>query len=348
VSAGKNVQLAATGYDLLFTHAVLWGAGSIAAAAHDGVRLGWAGHMTKVAVLYGIGATELAVAVRDRAEKAGDPSHWVQAGLPHEAGRALFSPRIKALPELAAWPPLQEARQAHLDRLGAIASHLDLRLLAGLGEPSSWHHDRGQHRQDHAASRLEMQPRNQGSEFVGTRMRKLAAAVAERSVALVEAGLTGALRVDEAEHDSPDSRSAANLMPPRATDNALAWTAMWGLACAPVVHRAHQPSRTATHLPWTRESGLGDEVRAGHVVVPLWSGRWTVARLAAVLVSRQLAESGGARLGSGPFAATSEQWLQERGVTGLVVLPVHTFGSASSPERRAMAGHGVRLGPATS
>jgi len=30
------------------------------------------------------------------------------------------------------------------------------------------------------------------------------------------------------------------------------------------------------------------------------------------------------------------------------VLPVHTFGSASSPERRAMAGHGVRLGPATS
>jgi len=349
VSSDEKVQLAATGYDLLFTHAVLWGAGSIAAEAHEGVRLSWTGRMSKVAVLDGIGATQLAVAVRESAKKAGDPDHWVQAGLPHESGRALFSPRIKALPETAAWPPLQEARQAHLDRLGATASHLDLRLLAGLGEPSSWHYERGQPRQDHGASRLEMQPRNQGSEFVGTRMRSLAAAVAARTVEQVEAGLTGALRVDEVgKKDGPDSRSAANLMAPRVTDNALAWTAMWGLACAPVAHRVHQPSRTATHLPWTRESGLGEEVRAGHFVVPLWSGRWTVARLAAVLASRQLAESGGASLGSGPLAATSEQWLLERGVTGLVVLPVHTFGSVSSPERRAMAGHWVRLGPATS
>ncbi len=345
MTADQPVQLAATGHDLLFTHAVLWGAGSIAAAAgHHGVRLGWTGDMSRVPVLYGIGATDLAVAVRERAAQALDPEHWIQAGLPHEPGRALFSPRIKALPAPTAWPPLQSARQEYLDRLGATASHLDLRLLAGLGEPSSWHHDRGAARQDHGASRLEMQPRNQGSEFVGTRLRSLAAAVAARTVTEVAAGLTGAVRVDEVGNNGPDSRSAANLMPPRTTDNALAWAAMWGLSCAPVIHRVHQPSRTATHLPRPRDSALGDEVRAGHVVVPVWSSRWTVARLTRVLTSRQLTESGAARLNSGSPAEASEQWLRERRVTGLVLVPIHTFGSTSSPERRAMAGSSVPLG----
>lgn len=107
MSSDENVQLAATGYDLLFTHAVLWGAGSIAAAAHDGVRLGWTGHMSKVAVLYGIGATELAVAVRDRAEKAGDPSHWVQ-------GRSAARGRPGAVQ-----PPYQGA--AGTGSVGAVA-----------------------------------------------------------------------------------------------------------------------------------------------------------------------------------------------------------------------------------
>lgn len=349
MSADQPLRLAATGHDLLFTHAVLWGVGSIAAAAgHDGVRLGWTGYMSRVPALYGIGTSDVALAVRERAVQALDPEHWIQAGLPHEPGRALFSPRIKVLPAPTAWPPLQSRRQEHLDRLGATESHLDLRLLAGLGEPSSWHHDRGDARQDHGASRLEMQPRNQGSEFVGTRLRSLAAAVAARTVVEVAEGLTGAVRVDEVGKDGPDSRSAANLMPPRATDNALAWAAMWGLSGAPVVHRVHEPSRTATHLPRPRDSALGDEVRAGHVVVPVWSGRWTVARLMSVLASRQLAESGGARLGSGPSVAVSEQWLGERGVTGLVLVPIHTYGSISSPERRAMAGTSFPLGPPAS
>lgn len=344
MSADARVLLASTGHDLLFTHAALWGAGMIASAVHTDVRAEWTGELTKTPALDGVDALQLAVAVRDRATEALRSGHWMQAGLPHEPNRGLFSPRIKTLPDPSAWAPLHEARQGRVDELAESDARLDLRLLAALGEPSSWHHDRGQPRQDRGASRLEMQPRNQGSEFVGTRLRSLAAAVAARSVEQVRDGLTGALRLDEAGGDRPDSRSAANLMPPRVTDNALAWSAMWGLACAPVVHRVHMPSRTATHLPWTREGGLGAEVRAGHVVLPFWTGRWTTARLVSVLASQHLLATGEAVLARHPAAeAPGAPWLREHGVTGLAVVPIHTFGSTSSPERRAMAGKTVSL-----
>lgn len=348
MTGAQRVQLAPTGHDGLFTHAALWGAAAIASAACPTVRLGWIPGLAPAPVLTGIGIEALANAVHERAVHATDPAHWVQARLPHEPDRALFSPRIKALPDAAAWTTWQQARGAHVDRLVRIGSTLDLRLLAALGEPSSWHEFKGQPRQDDAASRLELQPRNQGSEFVGTLLRKLAAAVAGRSLDQVAAGLTGTLQVDEAGKDSPDSRSAANLRPPGLTDNSLAWVAMWGLASAPVVHRTGQPSRTATHVPWARDSGVSEELRAGHVVVPLWSGRWTVARLRAVLNSRALAEVGRfARMSERISASREQQWLHERGVTGVMAMPLHTFGSTSSPERRVMAGRAVRLGAAS-
>lgn len=344
MSADDRVVLAATGHDLLFTHAGLWGCGALAAAADPTVRLGWAGELTRTPVLHGIDGDDLARLVRDRATEATDPRHWIRAGLPHDPSRALFSPRVKTVPDRAAWTTWQQARRAHLDALAVAQATLDLRLVAALGEPSSWHTNNGQPRQDHGASRLEMQPRNQGSEFVGTRMRSLAESVARRSVEQVRDGLTGAALVDEAGNDRQDSRSAANLMPPRQTDNALAWTAMWGLAATTVMHRVHKPSRTGTHLPWSKDSGLGNDVRAGHIVAPFWQGRWSWARLTAVLSSAQLAQAAGTVL-SGEQAAKADAatWLRERGVTGLLVVPVHTFGSTSSPERRAMAGQVTSL-----
>ena len=339
MSAGDRVVLAATGHELLFTHAALWGSGALAAAADPAVRLGWTGGLTKTAVLFGLNADTLAHLVRDRAAQASDQDHWIRAGLPHEPNRALFSPRIKTLPDAAAWQALQQARRAQLDALEAADARLDLRLIAALGEPSSWHLDKGLPRQDRAASRLEMQPRNQGSEFVGTRLRSLADAVSLRTVDQVRNGLTGASRVDEAGGDRQDSRSAANLMPPRVTDNALAWAAMWGLSAVPVVHLARQPSRTATHVRWTKDGGLGAEVRAGHVVAPFWNGGWSWARLASVLSSAQLVEAVDATLAKkGPADCAAAPWLRERGVTGLLVVPIHTHGSTSSPERRASAG----------
>ncbi len=344
MSVSDEVRLAPTGHEVLLTHAALWGAGAIASTVCGGSRIGWTAGLAPAPVLRGIGIEDLADAVHERAVQATDPEHWVQAGLPHEPERALFSPRVKTLPDEASWVAWQQARAEHVNRLTTDVSVLDLRMLAGLGEPSSWHEFNGKPRQDHAASRLEMQPRNQGSEFVGTRLRLLAAAVGGRSPEQVAAGLTGARRVDEAGNDSPDSRSSANLRPPGPTDNALAWVAMWGLASAPVVHQLRRPSRTAIHLPWQRDMGLSDEVRAGHFVVPLWRGWWTVARLRSVLSSRALAEVGTFALTADRVPAGREQqWLTSRGVTGVVVMPVHTYGSTSSPERRAMSGRSIRL-----
>ncbi len=349
MSTEECTRLAPTGHGVLFTHAALWGAGAIACTITDRARMGWTGGLTPSAVVTGISVDALAGGVHERAVAATNRANWVQAGQPHEPDRALFSPRIKTLADDAAWAAWQAARARHVDQLTDTGSVLDLRLLAGLGEPSSWHEFRGQRRQDDGASRLELQPRNQGSEFVGTRLRSLAAAVAGRRLDQVCAGLTGNEWVDEAGKDSPDSRSAANLRPPGVTDNALAWLAMWGLASAPVVHLIGRPSRTATHVPWERDIGLGDEVRGGHVVVPLWSGGWTVARLRSVLTSRALAEAGKfARTADQVPAGREQQWLCERGVSGLVVMPVHTFGSTSSPERRVMAGRSVRFGEAVS
>ena len=67
---------------------------------------------------------------------------------------------------------------------------------------------------DSAASRLEMQPRNIGSEFVGTRLRKLADAVAARPAAQILSGLLGDSERDEAGGDAADSRTATGLAAP--------------------------------------------------------------------------------------------------------------------------------------
>jgi len=347
VTAESRVELASSGHQVLFDHAVLWGAAAIARDVLGGVRLGWTGGLSPAPVLTGVTLGELATAAHDRAVQATLDSHWMQADLPHEPGRALFSPRVKALPP-SAWPAWQQRRLEHRDRLVSIEERLDLRLMAALGEPSSWHEYKGQARQDDAASRLELQPRNQGSEFVGTRLRALAAAVAARTVDEVADGLTGASSHDEVGKDGPDSRSASNLRPPGATDSALAWAAMWGLASTAVAQDVGRQSRTSGHLPWSRDAEMGDEVRGGHVVAPMWRGWWSLAKLQAVLCSAALSEVASAARTSSVPASRAKGWLVEQGVVGLVLMPVHTFGSTSAPERRVMPGSDVRLVEASS
>src|SRR5687768_12460765 len=103
--------LAATGHEVLFTHAALWGAAAIAATAGADVRIGWSGGLSPAPVVHGIAADELAAAVQQHAQRSLKPSHWIQAGQPHDPTRALFSPRIKALPNPEAWEAMQAARE---------------------------------------------------------------------------------------------------------------------------------------------------------------------------------------------------------------------------------------------
>lgn len=321
----------------LFTHFLLYGAATIASSAAKEVTLSWTGGMAPQPTLTGLEVRGLAELVHVHAQVRAMAGSWLAADLPHESGRALFSPRVKGLPD-AAWDAHQAARHVWLDTLASNDAREDLRLIGALGEPSYWHRDRlNKPLQDDGASRLDMQPRNQGSEFVGTRLRALAAAVAARSVEAVEEGLSGAVVRDELRRRKAFSTTATNLRPTGGpTDAARAWVALWGLAQTAVAHRIATRSQTATH------SGA----RPGCFVVPVWNGQWTPARLRSVLSSDALASVAAAAASDGEPAALTQatSWLRARSVPALVVFPVGVFGSAKAPERRALGGRLVRLG----
>lgn len=340
--SGPELILADLGHDAFLTHCFLWGAGLLAQTDGHAVKLTWTDEARPRPALHGVSAADLAASVHADASRACDRGSWVQANLPHEE-RALFSPRLKAFDAEPVWQSVQQARHAHLDRILAAHDWTELRFLGALGEPAYWRRgDQGDRRPDEGATRLEMQPRNQGSEFVGTRLRKLANAVAARGLTAVTAGLTGATLTDEAEKDKPDSRSGSNLWPPQPTDNAVAWCAMRGLALAPVAPQAHSAAATATHLPARR----GDRAapRDGRVVAPVWTGSgWTVARLAAVLCSGNLSAAGHAAAQEQPLPGRAVGWLREHGVRAVVVFPVGRFGSQSAPERRVLLGAATTL-----
>ena len=94
-----------------------------------------------------------------------------------------MSPRLTTFGDETTWRQVQENRHKALDSLTDQGRWLDLRFLAALGEPCCSGSPTGRARSSRssAASRLEMQPRNIGSEFVGTRLRELADAIAPRT-----------------------------------------------------------------------------------------------------------------------------------------------------------------------
>jgi CRISPR-associated protein Csb3 len=188
--------------------------------------------------------------------------------------------------------------------------------------------------QDDGASRLEMQPRNQGSEFVGTRLRKLAQAVSTRDAGFVVTGIDGTSITDEAGSDKADSRTATGLANPGPTDNALTWCALWGISQLPITPQINRTSLTSGHI---------GRVRTEWFYAPVWAASWSPARLRSLLVARQLRDAAGmglpGRWATDPaLGVAAGSWLTARGVIGVVRFPIQRFGSDSAPERRAMLG----------
>lgn len=109
-----------------------------------------------------------------------------------------------------------------------------------------------------------MQPRNQGSEFVGTRLRKLAATVAQRDTAKILAGLTGQSVDDELGENSPGSRTATGLASPGPADNALAWCALWGISQFPFAMRINDTAETSGHFSRGRKASRKPAIRCFH------------------------------------------------------------------------------------
>jgi CRISPR-associated protein Csb3 len=253
-----------------------------------------------------------------------------------------MSPRVSPFWDKETWELVQLSRHDALDRLAVASGWLDLRFLAALGEPCYWSRNiKGEQLQDDGASRFEMQPRNQGSEFVGTRLRKVAVTVARRGTAQILVGLQGESVTDELD-SSPDSRTATGLAGLGPTDNALAWCALWGISQFPIAMRVNDTGRAG-----------GTAVTSGHIshrpgesfYVPMWKGQWRPARLRTVLASLQLRAAAATGLGlqgyTDPRIVAAHAWLAARGVDGIMRFPIHRFGSDNAPERRAMRGEPI-------
>ena len=260
----------------LLSHMALYGLGAILEAGDAReVRLGWTGMANPRPCLSATDADDISLAelVLDHARTRNAGTSWVRRdatfavksqGATKTATKALMSPRLSQFADSATWELVQQSRWEVLDELTAGHHWLDVRFLAALGEPCYWSYNRrGDALQDDGASRLEMQPRNQGSEFVGTRLRKLAATVAQRDAAKILAGLTGQSVDDELGDNSPGSRTATGLASPGSTDNALAWCALWGISQFPLAMRINDTAQTSGHFSRGRKAWF---------YVPMWAG----------------------------------------------------------------------------
>jgi CRISPR-associated protein Csb3 len=342
--------------DVLLSHLALYGLAAILESSGvSTLRAAWskASDPRPYVTAPGLTGDQAAAVIACHARQADSDSSWLHRSITLKGStRALMSPRLTTFGDEATWQQAQHDRHQVLDELTAAGRWLDLRLLAALGEPCYWVCDRqGAITQDAAASRLEMQPRNIGSEFVGNRLRKLAAAVAARDTTQILTGLQGESIRDEAGADAADSRTATGLAGPGPTDNAVAWCALWGISQLPLAMRARTTAVTTGHL------GQG---RSEWFYVPVWQAPWWPARLRSVLASAQTRiaasegldrngrpasiQAPGDRRGesgamhSGSEISAAHRWLTEHGVTGIVRFPIQRFGSDNAPERRAMRG----------
>lgn len=327
-------------------HAALYGLTAIVEESGEepDLMVWWTGGMEPRPTLAGSHLDHDSVdeVVRAHATRHTNHSGWVMRDIElKRVMRGLMSPRITTLgPD--DWIAVRSARRDVISQLEDARAWLDLRMLAALGEPSYWSHDRqGSSRQDDGASRFEMQPRNRGSEFVGSRLRKLAGSVAARAVGTAALGLTGATLVDEISHDSSSSSTPTGLMSPSPTDNAVAWCALWGISQLPIAPRVNLPASTSGHLGRSRTEWF---------YAPVWHQPWRPARLRTMLASEQLrdtaadTEQGTGRVVDAARRSAAHSWLAARGVVGVVRFPIRRFGSDSAPERRAMRGTLISVG----
>ena len=334
----NDITLSTCEPQVLLSHLALYGLAAILESeGAPGLRAGWtrgANPRPYVAVPAMDGAAAASL-ISQHARSAQAEDSWLHRDITlNGTPRALMSPRLTSFGTGQTWRQAQAGRREVLDGLTASRRWLDLRFLAALGEPCYWRRNRqGAILQDDGASRLEMQPRNQGSEFVGNRLRKLAAVVAARDPGQIVAGLRGDIVCDEIGGDKPDSRTATGLASPGPADNALAWCALWGISQLPLAMRVNAPATTSGHLGRSRSEWF---------YAPVWSGKWRPARLRSILASaslRVMAATGpDLELYSGTEVSAACSWLSARDVEGLVRFPIRRFGSDNAPERRAMRG----------
>lgn len=334
----------------LLTHMAFYGLAAICQdAGHTELRMSWTPGMNpKPRLDVDLDENAIADLVQVHAAHRAGPQAWPQERITIKgADRGLMSPRLSSLTHEVTvagkteqrldhdlWRTLQQRRHRVLDHLTRQGQGLDLRLLAALGEPCYWRLDNPQQpsrHQDSAASRLEMQPRNQGSEFVANRLSKLAHAVANRTTTAILEGLLGRRVLDEVGNDKPDSRTATGMAEPGPTDNALVWCALWGISQAPLAFNSQDRAKTSICLRNGKE----------YFYLPIWRRPLHPARLRTLLVSDQMRAVAEAELAimngsdNSGYSTAAYQWSINRHITALLIFPINVYGSKSAPERRA-------------
>lgn len=332
---------------VLLWHMALYGLGAILEdAGVEDVRLSWTRGMQPRGAITATGLSRDVVddIVREHAKQHVTQTSWLlrDVQLRDSKGktsvRALMSPRLSTFGGRDVWQGVQAARHREIDQLSRSQALLDLRLVAALGEPCYWSRDRlGKARQDDGASRLEMQPRNSGSEFVTSRLRKLAKSVAAREQGRVTSGLAGVTKDDESERNKFDSRTPTGMASIGPTDNAVAWCALWGISQMPIASRVNKTVLTSGHI--------GGQSREWFYV-PVWTKPWSSSRLRSILSSRQLLDAASRDLPGRWRSAASEEirsrrWLAARHVDGIMRFDIEQVGKGDAAERRAM--HGVPI-----
>ncbi|MFJ8967072.1 hypothetical protein ACIRG5_47575 [Lentzea sp. NPDC102401] len=327
---------------VLLSHMAFYGLTTILHdAGHTDVRMSWTLGMRPRPQLSAADLTwqQVGETVRAHAAHQANPDGWLAQNIVLKGSpRGVMSPRITTIPDQQ-WPEVQALRHVVLDHLTADRRQLDLRLLAALGEPSYWRRNpQGDRLQDDGASRLEMQARNQGSEIVGNKLRKIADTVGHWPAEYIIEGLSGAAVRDDINHNKHDSRTPTGFAAPGPTDNAVAWCALWGISQFPLAHQTSRTSVTTGHL---------GAAGSGWFYVPVWNGQWLPARLRTVLASAALREVAGHGLHTNanhpPLAQeAARRRLTAQGVTAIVRFPIHRYGSDNAPERRAQRGQILR------
>jgi CRISPR-associated protein Csb3 len=330
----NSFRMAGADVAVLLHHLAFYGLADILDG--DGVadvRLAWVGDLPEIV------GTDLSPELIDEAVRAHIDGRrsWTALAFGPER-RGLMSPRLTVLKSDVAWGEFQDERERVLDGLTDQHAWSDLRYLAALGEPSYWRFTpKREPLQDDGASRLEMQPRNRGSEFVGNRLRPLTAKLLGRKSGQITAGLDGSQVVDELD-GKPDSVSATGLTMPGAVDSALVWCALWGIGQFPLALQAGAAAATSGHFGRNRREWF---------YVPVWEGAWRPARLRSILASGQLrlaAATGLPRVAPDDLVLQAAMtWLRARGVIGVVRFPIARFGSDKAPERRALRGEPIPL-----
>jgi CRISPR-associated protein Csb3 len=317
----------------LLTHMSFYGVTAIVEGQDLSPRLGWASGMAPAPYFTGVDKTALAKAIRDSASRHTTGDTWLteRIGIPDQKNKdrqcGLFSPRLGKIPD---WERYATSRHKILDQLTSGQDWVTLRFIWSLGEACYWRAEKGRQRQDDAASRLEMQPRNQGSELIANRLSPLANLVAQRSEQEILDALEGKTVNDRLGKNKPDSLSAVGFRGPGPVDDTVAWCALWGISQFALTQSAHGVASTAGYF------GLPG---GGVFYVPVWDGLWAPARLRSILSSRQLRAFVAAVNGApGQTPEVARKWLASRGVQAVLTFQRKTFGGDSAPQRRAQRG----------